>query len=195
MPAIFDLGSWFFGLTVLEMYYVASAGIGGLVFLVRLVMMLFVGGSDVDLDAIDGVGSGGLGTDASFQLLSIQGLSGFFIMFGLVGIALLEADLSELASVLGAFVAGGLTMLAIAELSRMMLGLQSSGNIEITSAVGAEGTVYLTIPSEGVGSAQVTVQNRLRSYDAISKTHDALETGTRIRVVDVSGGALVVEKL
>jgi membrane protein implicated in regulation of membrane protease activity len=191
MPAILDLGSWFVGLTALEMFYVAAAALGGLVFLVRFVLMLVVGDGSTDFDGVEAIEGG----DSSFQFLSVQGVSGLVVMFGLVGIALLRAGFSELASVVGAFVAGGLTMLVIAQLSRAMMRLQSSGNIDIHNAVGAEGRVYLAIPSGGIGSAQITIQNRLRTYDAICSTPAALETGTRIRVIDVSGGALVVEKL
>jgi membrane protein implicated in regulation of membrane protease activity len=192
MPAVLDVGSWFLGLTALETFYVASAIIGGVVFLVRFVLLL-VGAAD-GADGLD-VADADLGTDSSVQLLSVQGLSGLLVMFGLVGIALLRAGFSEVGSVAGAFVAGGATLVAVAQMSRTMLRLQSSGNIDVRGAVGSEGTVYLAIPPGGVGSAQITIQNRLRTYDAVSKATTAIPTGTRIRVVDVSGGAVVVEPL
>ena len=90
MPGLFDIGSWFLGLTVLEMLYVVLAVLGGLVFLVRIVLLFFVGDGDGALDDV------GVDSDAGFQLLSIQGLSGFFVMFGLVGLGLIQAGVSEL---------------------------------------------------------------------------------------------------
>ena len=96
---------------------------------------------------------------------------------------------------MGAFLAGSGTVVVVALLSSLMQTLQSSGNIDITSAVAKEGKVYLPIPEHGEGRAQIRIQNRLRTYDAMSKHHVTLETGTRIKVVEVSGDTLIVEAL
>ena len=189
MSGLFDIGAWFLGLSVLEMFYVASAGLGGVVFLIRIVLLFLVGHGDAALDDV------GMDSDAGFQLLSIQGLSGFFVMFGLVGLALTQAGFSELVTSAWGMVAGGVTLLAVALLSGAMLRLQSSGNVNIASTLGSEGRVYLTIPGDGIGRAQVRSRSRLRTYDATSKTKEELKTGTPIRVVDVSGAMLVVERL
>ncbi len=189
MLGLLDIGAWFVTLSTLEMFYVVSAGVGSLIFLFRIILLFFIGdGGDAGL-------GGGIDADASFQLLSIQGLSSFFIMFGLIGIGLLRSDLSELVSVMGAFLAGSATIVVVALLSSLMQQLQSSGNIDITSAVAKEGKVYLTIPEHGEGRAQIRIQNRLRTYDAMSKHQVTLETGTRIKVVEVSGDTLIVEAL
>ena len=187
MLGLLDIGAWFVTLSTLEMFYVVSAGVGSLIFLFRIILLFFIGDG--------GDAGGGIDADASFQLLSIQGLSSFFIMFGLVGIAILRSDQSELLSVMGAFLAGGVTVVIVALLSSLMQQLQSSGNIDIASAVAKEGKVYLTIPDQGAGRAQIHIQNRLRTYDAMSKHHVTLETGTRIKVVEVSGDTLIVEAL
>ena len=189
MLGLLDIGTWFLTLTALEMFYVVSAGVGGLVFLARLILLFFMGDGDAAL------GGTAIDADASFQVLSIQSLSSFFIMFGLVGIALLRSDLSELISVVGAFLAGGGMVAMVALLTRQMQQLQSSGHIDISDAVAAEGSVYLTIPDTGTGRAQIRIQNRLRTYDAMSKNHARLETGTQVRVVGVTGNTLIVEAL
>lgn len=189
MEGVVDLGSWFVGLTLLEVFYVVSAAVGGVILVVRLALMMMVGG-DGGIDSM-----GGLDADADFNVVSVQGMSGFSVMFGLVGVALLRAGMSELASVAGAFLAGTVTMFAVAGLSKAMLHLQSSGNVDVADAVGAEGTVYLTIPPGGTGQAQIKVQNRLRTYDARGIASDPIATGTRVRVVEVKGDLLVVEKV
>ena len=188
MSGLFNIGSWILGLSVLQMFYVASAVLGGIVFLVRLMLLVFVG----DDGAVEDIG---LDSDVGFQLLSIQGLSGFFVMFGLVGLALTQVGVSELVTGGLALVAGGITVVAVALLSSLMLGLQSSGNVDIGSSVGAEGQVYLTIPADGIGRAQIRIRDRLRTYDATSKTKEELKTSTPIRVAEVRGNILVVEEL
>ncbi len=188
MQGSFDIVSWFLGLSVLEMFYVVSAVLGGLVFLVQIVLLFFVGDGDGAL------GDVGVDSDTGFQLLSIQGLSSFFLMFGLVGLALIQAGVSELLTSVWALVAAGITILAVAQLSSLMLRLQSSGNIDLASTLGSEGTVYLTIPGDGIGRAQIRIRDRLRTYDARSKTKEELKTGTPIRVAEVKGNMLVVEE-
>jgi membrane-bound ClpP family serine protease len=77
-----------------------------------------------------------------------------------------------------------------------LLRLQSSGTLSMGQAVGAHGTVYLTIPADGAGKARVVVQNRLKIFDATSKYNEEISTGERIRVIEVaSGNILVVEKV
>jgi membrane protein implicated in regulation of membrane protease activity len=188
MEGVVDLGSWFAGLTLLELFYVIAAVVGGLLLLVRLAMMMV--GADGGID-----GMGGLDADAGLHIMSVHGMSAFSAMFGLVGLAMLRAGMSELASVAGAFVGGAVTMFAVAGLSQAMLRLQSSGNVDVADAVGAEGIVYLTIPPGGTGQAQIRVQNRLRTYDARGASDSVpIATGTRVRVVEVKGDMLVVEK-
>ena len=106
------------------------------------------------------------------------------------------AALSELQAMVIAAVAGVAVMYAQAKLFALLLGLQSSGNIRMDNAVGRQGRVYLTIPPGGTGKAEVSVQGRLRVFDAVSAGGEALATGALVRVSGVRGGdVLVVEKI
>ena len=187
----------------LEILYLICATTGGLFFAFRMVL-LFMG---LDHDGADGLdGDAGMGTDAvdahhadsdiGFKVLTIQGLTSFFMMFGLVGFALYrEMGTGALISVIGATAAGSATVWVIGKLFTSMKKLQSSGTIDASSAVGAEGTVYLTIPAGGTGLVQVSFRNHFREYDAVSQNKEEIKTGERIRVTWVNGSVLVVEKL
>lgn len=185
----------------LEQVYFCAAALGGLFFLLRMLASMFGHGDhgdvDVTVDASDPslhhVGD----SDGSFKLVSVQGLVGFFLMFGLVGLALSrESHVAPGWSVVGAFVAGGLMMVLVAWIAAEMRNLQSSGNVDMKNAVGQQGSVYLSIPADGSGQAQVAVQGRMRIYDAVSKEKTPIKTGERIEVVEVvSGNILVVRKI
>ena len=200
------------GLTWIEIIYWVSTIIGGTLFILRTIMMLAGGGlSDDGLDAtfdadisgdLDITGDMDTGfesdhseADTSFKLLSLQGLTAFFMMFGLVGLALLKANLHVLITVFGGAVAGMFTVWVIGLIFTQMKRLQSDGTIDIRNTVGERGTVYLTIPSSGSGQVQVSVQGSLKIFDAVSKRKTKLATGEQIQVVDVAdGNTLVVEK-
>jgi hypothetical protein len=185
-------------LTGLETFYAFCALAGGSLFLVRLVLQFFggdLGGSDDALDlAAHGAHMGD--SDISFKLLSLQGLTAFFMMFGLVGLALSkQSGFAEPVSVTGGILAGLFTAWVIQKVFVMMKGLQSSGNINLENAVGVEGTVYLGIPPSGTGKVEIMIQNRLRVMDAITEQAEELKTGERIKVVRIhNGNTLVVEK-
>jgi membrane-bound ClpP family serine protease len=144
---------------------------------------------DADLDVHD--------TYLSFKILSFQGLTAFFMMFGLVGLAMMrETQQGPTAAVIAASLAGLGTVWIIGLIFRKAGALQASGNINLRNAIGQEGEVYLTIHSSGTGKAKVTVQERLRIYDAVSNGSEEIRTGQRVRVVDVTPqDVLVVEKI
>jgi membrane protein implicated in regulation of membrane protease activity len=189
-------------LTGLEVIFFWSAFIGGVMFIIRLILQFVtgIGGelhhSDVGANATDNMGS----SDISFRLLSLEGLVAFFTMFGTVGLALSKTTLLSEQPVIETLVAAGAglaTTLVIQKLFRFMSRLQSSGNIDSASAIGQEGAVYLTIPPGEAGKVQVVVQGRMSVFDAIATDKDAtLKTGARVKVNAVTAnGILVVESL
>lgn len=182
---------WYDSLPELEKAFVAATLLGGTLFAVRLLLSVFSGGDDLDADDF---GTGGNGAQASFRILSFQGLSAFMTMFGLVGLALAGEGMPGVFAVGGGVVAG---LLTIWVMGRMFVGigkLESDGTIRLSRAIGVVGTVDLTIPPGGTGKARVIVQQRLRVYDAVSVATVPLRTGAQIRVVDIrDGNVLVVE--
>jgi len=116
------------------------------------------------------------------------------MMFGLVGLALSQARLHPLLTVLGGVGAGVFTVWIVSLIFKGMKKLQVDGTLWIENAIGQEGIVYLTIPAKGSGQVSVTVQGGLKEFDAISVDNTEIVTGERIRVVRIaSGNTLVVE--
>jgi len=87
------------------------------------------------------------GGDAGFKLLSVQSVAAFFLMFGLVGYAMLHSSqLPAGWAVAGAIGAGLAAMVVIGLIFMMFKRLQSSGTLDLANAVGQEGLIYLRIP-------------------------------------------------
>ncbi len=201
----------------LEKIFAVCAIVGGVLFIIRLVLQFMGGDFDVDgadgIDGIDGLdgldGVDGLDgadadfdadigdTDYSFKLISFQGLTAFFAMFGLVGLAMLkQSGFSPAHSVMGGLAAGVVTVWVMKKIFEMAMTLQSSGNIKLKNAIGAEGTVYLTIHPGDTGQVRVNVQNHLKIFSAKCDSDEEIKTDEPIRVVRVvSGNILVVEKI
>lgn len=184
------------GFSGMEIFFLVSAAVGGGVFVLRLVLQLIVGVDDADTDLTAGHGDvAHADADLSFKLLSLQGLTAFFMMFGLVGFAMLRGSgVSEGPALVAAVAAGLAAVWVIGKIFASVRRLQSSGTIDTARAVGGGGTVYLSIPAGGTGKVQVVVQGRLREFDAVSASGEGIPTGGPVRVVEVRGSVLVVER-
>ena len=175
---------WFASHNGIEQMFLLSGIVGGVIILFQLILMI-VGldhhGTDVHVDS-----------DAGFQALTIQGISSFFAMFGVVGYTLYHgALLGALVAIIGAIAAGTFAMWLIQKIFRSMMKLQTSGTVSLYAAVGSEGSVYLTVGKDG-GRVQINFANRLREFDAVSADGTTIPTGTPIRVQSVSANTLVV---
>lgn len=200
------MDAFFIAFDPLDRVFAVFVLIGALMFLFRIVMNLFVGdhtpgGADTDLGG-GGFDHDGGGfdhnidngeTDTSFRLLTIQGLTSFFLMFGLAGLAMHRgSQAGPLISILVAVLFGVAMMALMAKLTVMMQGLQSSGTIDNRRAIGQTGITYLRIPEGGTGKVQVTIQEHLKTMDAIAANKAQIDTGTRVVVVDVVNDNLLV---
>jgi membrane protein implicated in regulation of membrane protease activity len=197
-------------LTWIEIIYWGSTIIGGTFFVLRTIMLLIGSGidqanidahfdSDIQLDHdfdIDPDVDSVVDSDFSFKLLSMQGLTAFFMMFGLVGLALIKANLPVALTVAGGVFAGLSAVWIISLIFSQMKRLQSDGTIKIQNAIGQSGSVYLVIPAEGIGQVQITIQGALKIYDARSSDEQTIKTGEKIRVTEIiNNNTLVVERI
>lgn len=205
-------------MTGVDTVFAGCAILGGVLFFMRLVLFFVghhggaedvggdfdgdvgadfdVGGDfDGDVDAADAIDAHA-DSDVSFKMLSLQTITAFFMMFGLVGLALRkEAELVEAWAILGAMIAGLFSVWVISKIMTFMMGLQSSGTMRLANAIGQEGSVYLRIPADGVGKVQVVVHDHLKVFDAVSKKGQEFQTGERVTVVSIAAdNKLVVDK-
>lgn len=212
------MNAWFESLDLLERIYLLLGGIGGGLFAVRFAMTLIGFGGDEGADADHGAGADH-GADAdhgagdgdadqadqdshdahemlSFKLLSFQGLTAFSMMFGIIGLAVSRGGFGSVTSLAAATAAGAAIVWVADKLFRFLGGLQESGTLDLRRAIKEEGTIYLTIPTEGVGKVRLTVDGRLRVLDAVSEDQSEIPTDSRVEVVSVvNKNVMVVKKV
>jgi membrane protein implicated in regulation of membrane protease activity len=183
-------------LSPVQKFFLFSAVVGGAIFIVRMILMLAgLGGHDVHDGQFD-YSDTHADADASFKLFSLHGLTGFFMMFGLVGLGLSRQRLiPDLVAGAVGVLAGLATVWVIGKVFSGMAKLQSDGTLRLSDAIGQQGKVYLTIPASGAGQVQVAFQGRLMIYEAVSANKEAIKYGEPVMVIDITGGnILVVEK-
>ena len=154
----------------------------------------FDGAGIEELDLAEASSDSGLeNSDLSFRFLSVQGISSFIMMFGIVGLAISKAPIHPVFSLFAGIGAGLFTVWIISLIFVAATGLQSDGTMRMKSAVGETGTVYLRIPAGDAGKVQVVVQGALRVLEAFSEDGAAIPNGASVTVVDVRDTALVVK--
>jgi hypothetical protein len=172
-------------------WFGVPALVGTLLFILRMVFMLFGGhGADLHHDVPDTsvADTDGHDTAGAFKALSLQTFMAFFMGFGWGGILgkyTLHKDFGF--SMLIGVCCGVLMVWLLAVMLKATLELQSSGNVRLEQAVGAEGDVYVQVPPKGQGSGQVRVvlKDRMRIVNAQSEG-EGVATASRVRVIRVN---------
>jgi len=156
---------------------------------IQLLLLMFGANMDFDADTdVDASDAGGF--------LSLRSLTGFFFGLGWSGVAAREAGWSTPLSLL-AGVAVGLGMFVVIGLMfQQFRKLTVSRSGDTATAIGATGSVYLTIGAgrTRVGKIEVAVSGRVSIVDAVTDSEAELSSGTRVRVTDqIDAGTLLVE--
>lgn len=183
-------------LNSIEQTYYIIALAGSLVFIIIFIMTFITGGADTDM-VEDGTAfeadDGGVG----FQFFTFKNVVAFFTIFGWTGVICLENNMSNMATVGIATLAGLVMMVITSALFFNMKKLAHSGTLKIQNAVGLIGEVYLPIGAKrsSIGKIQLKVQGSLRELEAITDADSDLPTTSIVKVKEiVSAELLLVEK-
>lgn len=160
-------------------------------------------GDDIDIDFDTDIGDdtvpdrGGNPSDLpALKLFTFQGTVAFLAVFGWVSLICYHNDINIIASIIIGFAAGFVIMYGMAKVFQSFKRLTYNGTLNYRNALGTEGTVYIPIPPKGQGSGKITIiiQGSLRECEAVTEDLDTIPTGAGVRVIDVVGDILVVER-
>jgi len=200
------IAQWWMSLSVAMKVLWGVTLSASLIFIIQSIMTFIGAGSgdgalDGDFDVsgdMDSDAPGDFDADPSMNLLTFRNLVNFCLGFGWSAILLQDSITSTGLLLIIATVAGGLLVTAVMYLFKFMSKMQQSGNINVfRSAEGCVGKVYIPIPANrgGQGKVQITINNSVREYDAVTEG-DALPTGADIIVAEVvNESTLLVEPI
>jgi len=123
----------------------------------------------------------------TFKLVSVRSIIAFFTLFTWGGALYLNEHLSAGRAVTYALVWGlaamGLVSLAFHLLRRMA----ATGDMQISTCVGQNGTVYLDIPAHGDGEVRLLCSGIMTHFKARLTNGATAKAGTVVRIVRVTG--------
>ncbi|MCH5324910.1 MAG: NfeD family protein [Eubacterium sp.] len=151
------------------------------------------GAADLDFDISDGSNPADFG---AMQIFTMQGIMAFLCVFSWSGIVCLSLKLHIALAVIIGLVLGFLAMLGVAKIIQLTARLAQNGNIDVKKLLGEKGSVYIPIPSAGGGQGKVTIiaGERFVEMSAVTDQDITIPTGAPVRVTDIRGDVLVVEK-
>jgi len=134
------------------------------------------GDADVDTD-----------TQMPFQFFTLRNLVNFFLGFSWAGISLYNAIQNRAWLTLLCVFFGLLLVAIVMALLYALSKTAQSGNIDINNAVGRPATVYYTIPAagKGAGKVQMSIQQAVREYDAVTESDEPIRTGSMVHIKSV----------
>ena len=197
------IAQWWASLSVIMKVLWGLTLAASLIFIIQTVMTFLGAGGDFDMDAggLDGIDgdADASGADPGMNLYTFRNLVNFLLGFGWTAILLQDSISSTSVLVIVSTLVGLGLVALVMYMFKLLSGMQQSGNIDVyKSAVGCHGKVYLTIPGarSGEGKVQITINNAVREYAALTDSEDPLKTGTPIKVTEVlSPSTLLVEEL
>jgi membrane protein implicated in regulation of membrane protease activity len=129
-----------------------------------------------------------------FGVISFRTLVAAATFFGLAGLAAESAGMGRPMQMVISLAAGAAAMYGVAWLMRQIARLGEDDTIRIQRAIGQDATVYIPIAAhkEQAGKVQLKLQNRLVEYEAVTSAGERLATGTKVRVIGLSGNVLEV---
>lgn len=153
-------------------------------------------------NAIDGfehtaIGDGSNPADfGTMQLFTLQGIMTFLCVFGWTGIICTSLGLHVAIAIIIALVLGFLAMLGVAKVLQLTRRLTQDGSLDVRRLLGEKGRVYIPIPANESGEGKVTIAagERFIELSAVTDEQDTIPTGTQVRIIDVRGDVVAVEK-
>jgi hypothetical protein len=189
-----QIGGWWNELTLAKQLFYGIGLLAGLMTLLLAVLAIF--GMEHD-EAVDAMSSTDLSHDGD-GIFSTKPLTGFFLGFGWAGGIAMDSGWSLIAALGIACVAGGTLMAIVVAMFRAIYAMKSDGTVQVQKAVGAVGTVYVTVPAHKASGGQVVVNfnGRQETFAALSGAGQPIASGEKVRVVSlVDNRTVLVESL
>jgi hypothetical protein len=146
-----------------------------------------------DADLSDG-GHADAGGDGALSVgvFSVRGIALLATGFGGIGFLLHVSTQRVMFSTAAALVGGYLFAFIVLYTLKIFRSQQSNSLVQMSSAVGAEGIVTVSIPEGGLGEVSLLLSGNEMFKPARSSSGTPIKSGTRVQVRQVTGGALVV---
>ena len=122
---------------------------------------------------------------SGFTFVSIRSLIAFGTLFCWAGTLYLMGGINPALAIGFSAVWGLVGMFVVSYLMFKLVNLEEIGNVDLATALLEEGTVYIGVPSDGLGQVRLKVSGTISYVKARSKTGEPITRDTKVRVVGI----------
>jgi len=112
----------------------------------------------------------------------VRSLLAFFTLFSWAGALYLQRGDNVSSAMLYAVLWGVAAMLVVAGTLHLLRKMTETGNTNLASCVGKQGSVYLDVPAVGLGEVRILVSGHMKCIKARSVGDVKLPAGTSVTV-------------
>lgn len=151
----------------------------------------FDGSSDVDVYNHDSVSS-----ISGLRILTIRGALAFLSIGGWT-VYILADNVSAFLAILIGVVAGAIAAILLAMAMKAILRLESSGNLDYSTAIGKTATVYIRVPKDADGKGKVIFnhQGKMIEVDAMTKEKEDILAKKEVKIIGLEDETTLVVKI
>jgi len=194
------------------MFIIATVATSLMIILIIMMLIGMDGGEafdgDIDVDAnLDDVDDGSFGGSSDvfnqesffslggLKIVTIRGVLAFLSIGGWVVFIMADSSPVWLAILIGVL-SGSVAAVLLAFVMRAIFRLESSGNLDYSTAVGKTATVYIRIPknNEGKGKIMLVHQGKMIEVDAITKEVNEIITKKEVIIVGLEDDTTFIVK-
>ena len=203
------INEWWSGLGGVTQGFFCAAAFFSVIFLWQFIMAIVGLGGDHEMDAghdvadgevseaaMDGASTQGhdaVETVVAFNMFSVRSILAFCMLFSWAGALYLQQGMALWNVIIYATIWGVGAMFVVSLALYMLRKMAESGNMRMSSALGADATVYLDIPAGGQGEVRVMVGQALQNVKARCKDGEkSLKAGAACKVVSLRGGDILI---
>jgi membrane protein implicated in regulation of membrane protease activity len=125
------------------------------------------------------------GDKSAFTFVSLRSLIAFGTLFCWAGTLYLIGGTNPAWAIGFSVIWGLVGMFVVSYLMFRLVGLEEIGNEDLSTALLEEGTVYISVPPDGVGQIRVKVSGMVSYVKARSKAGEPITRGTKVIVVGI----------
>ncbi len=149
-------------------------------------------------EAMDGAELAEAAADfGTLRLFTLQGIVALLTTFAWVAICLIKGGMQLAPAVFLSALCGAAMMYLVAKLMQWSMKLTENGTFNIRSAIGEIAQVYVMIPPAGEtgGKVILTLASGFAELAAITEDNEMIPAGTQVRITDLNGETVVVERV
>lgn len=151
------------------------------------------------MEALEGTdNAGGVSSDfGTLRLFTFQGIIAFVATGSWVSICFVKGGMQIIPSLLIGGLCGVAVMYMVAKLMQFSSRLTENGTFHLRTTIGETAQVYVMIPPAGEqgGKVTLTMSSGFVEADAITDAKEGIPAGTMVRITDLMGDVVVVERL